>query len=90
MSDHAAAEHSTARDEHAHSDEVTAESERIVVANEFAEVAVRRVATRNGTRLEIFSPRRGTRILLDAVELDCLSYQEPGVFTTMLEQTPNG
>ncbi len=60
----------------------------IVVANEFADVRVRRVSTRNGTRLEIYSPRRGTRIYLDAVELDLLSFQEPEVFSEMLERTP--
>lgn len=62
----------------------------ITIANEFADVVVRRVRTRNGVRLEIFSPRRGTRVLLDAVELDCLSYQQPEAFTAMLERTPGG
>jgi hypothetical protein len=60
----------------------------IVIANEFNDVVVRRVRTRNGMRLEIFSPRRETRILLDAVVLDCLSYQQPEVFTELLERTP--
>lgn len=60
----------------------------IVVANEFADVRVRRVSTRNGARLEIYSPRRGTRIHLDAVELDLLSFQEPEIFSEMLERTP--
>lgn len=60
----------------------------IIIANEFADVVVRRVRTRNGVRLEIFSPHRGTRVLLDAVELDCLSYQQPEAFTAMLERTP--
>jgi len=60
----------------------------IVIANEFNDVVVRRVRTRNGVRLEILSPRRGTRVLLDAVVLDCLSYQPPETFTDMLERTP--
>lgn len=60
----------------------------IVIANEFNDVVVRSVSTRNGTRLEILSPRRGTRVLLDAVVLDCLSYQPPETFTEMLERTP--
>lgn len=60
----------------------------LVVANEFADVQVRRVRTRNGVRLEIFSPRRGTRVHLDAVELDLLSFQEPEIFSEMLERTP--
>lgn len=60
----------------------------IVIANEFNDVRVRRVGTRNGVRLEILSPGRGTRVLLDAVVLDCLSYQPPETFTEMLERTP--
>lgn len=60
----------------------------IVVANEFADVVVRRVATRNGMRLDIWSPRRGTRIQLDAVALDCLSYQEPDLITELLTRRP--
>lgn len=60
----------------------------IVVANEFADVEVRRVVTRNGMRLEIFSPRRGTRVLLDAVELDCLTWQPPETFSELIERSP--
>jgi hypothetical protein len=60
----------------------------IVIANEFADVVVSRVRTRNGMRLEIWSPRRGTRVHLDAVALDCISYQPPETFTAMLERTP--
>lgn len=62
----------------------------IVIANEFADVVVTRVSTGNGVRLEIWSPRRGSKIQLDAVVLDCLSYQEPEVFTKMLERRPGG
>lgn len=60
----------------------------IVVANEFADVVVRRVETRNGLRLEIASPRRGTRVHLDAVALDALSYSEPELITELLSQNP--
>ncbi|WP_207781907.1 hypothetical protein [Phytoactinopolyspora limicola] len=62
----------------------------ILIANEFADVVVSRVLTRNGMRLDIWSPRRGTRVQLDAVELDCLSYQEPETFTEMLARKPGG
>lgn len=64
------------------------DTQPVVVANEFADVQVRRIRTRNGVRLEIFSPRRGTRVHLDAVELDLLSFQEPEVFSELLERTP--
>lgn len=60
----------------------------IVIANEFADVVVRRVHTRNGVRLDIWSPRRGTRIRLDAVALDCLSYQQPELITELLARNP--
>jgi hypothetical protein len=36
--------------------------ERIVLANEFTEVWVQKVRTRNGERLRIFSPRLGFQI----------------------------
>jgi hypothetical protein len=62
----------------------------IVIANEFADVVVTRVRTRNGVRLDIWSPRRGSRIQLDAVELDCISYQPKDTFSAMLERTPGG
>ncbi|WP_311243659.1 MULTISPECIES: hypothetical protein [Microbacterium] len=60
----------------------------IVVANEFADVIVRKVMTRNGVRLELWSPRRGTCIRFDAVALDVLSYQEPEFITDLLSRTP--
>lgn len=60
----------------------------IVVSNEFADVVVRRVSTRNGMRLEIWSPRRGTAVRLDAVALDCLSFQEPELISELLRRNP--
>ena len=60
----------------------------ILIANEFADVVVNRVETRNGVRLDIWSPRRGTRVQLDAVALDCLSFQEPELITELLTRNP--
>lgn len=62
--------------------------EPIVISNEFADVVIRRVETRNGMRLEISSPRRGTKVHLDAVALDCLSFQPPGLITELLARNP--
>ena len=62
----------------------SADGEPIVIANEFVDVEVRRVHTRNGVRLEIHSPRRGTTIRLDAMVLDALTWQDPEVFSEML------
>jgi|ACXJ01.1.fsa_nt_gi hypothetical protein len=58
----------------------------VIVANEFAEVLVRRVPTRNGVRLEVFAPRLGRRILLDALELEALTWQTPALFSDLLEE----
>lgn len=59
--------------------------EPTVIANEFAEVLVRRVRTRNGVRLEIRSPRMDRSIRLDALELESLTWQDPEVFSGFLE-----
>jgi hypothetical protein len=60
----------------------------IVIANEFADVVVKKINTRNGVRLEIWSPKRGSCIRFDAVALDALSYQEPEFITEILSRTP--
>lgn len=52
-----------------------ATGEPLTVANEFAEVIVRRVATRNGLRLLIQSPKSGRWVSLDALELEALTRQ---------------
>lgn len=62
----------------------------IMISNEFADVVVTQVRSRNGVRLDIWSPRRGTRIQLDAVALDCLSYQSPEIITQLLAEKPGG
>jgi hypothetical protein len=64
-------------------------SEPLELANEFAEVSVRRVATRNGVRLEISAPKLGSRILLCPLELETLTWQTPETFSGFLA-TPFG
>ncbi len=66
--------------------ETVAVPEPLVVANEFAEVQVRRVSTRNGVRLEVRSPRLGRSVLLDALELEALTWQEPALFSELLAE----
>jgi hypothetical protein len=63
---------------------VATEGPPIVIANEFVDVAVRPVLTRNGIRLEIRSPRRGTSVRLDAMVLDALTVQPPEAFSDLL------
>jgi len=57
---------------------------QIRIANEFADIRVRKVRTRNGERLEIHAHRRGYRILLDAVELESLTWQTAKTFSDFL------
>jgi hypothetical protein len=59
-------------------------NETITVANEFAEVEVRRVDTRNGTRLLISAPKTGRSISLDALELEALTWQNARTLATMV------
>ena len=61
----------------------------IVIANEFAEVQVVRVETRNGSRLMISSPKSGQWITLDPLEMESLTWQSPATFSAMIGH-PNG
>ena len=56
----------------------------IEVANEFAQVRVRRVETRNGSRLLIESPKSGQWIALCPLELEALTWQGPQTFSAMI------
>ncbi|MEJ2865561.1 dihydrodiol dehydrogenase [Actinomycetospora flava] len=56
----------------------------IVVGNEFAEVRVRKVETRNGARLLIESPRSGQWVSLCPLELEALTWQSDDVFSAMI------
>jgi hypothetical protein len=58
--------------------------EPLTVANEFTEVVVRRVDTRNGTRLLISAPRSGQWITLDALEVEALTWQNPRTLAAMV------
>jgi hypothetical protein len=48
----------------------------LVISNEFATVIVRRVQTRNGTRLEIRAPQSGRSVRLDALVLESLTWAD--------------
>ncbi|OBH27579.1 dihydrodiol dehydrogenase [Mycobacterium sp. E342] len=58
--------------------------EPLVVANEFTEVVVRRVDTRNGSRLLISAPRSGRWITLDALEVEALTRQNSRTLAAMV------
>lgn len=61
----------------------------VQVSNEFAFVKIEKVLTRNGERLLIESPRLGHKIMLDALELESLTWQKHETFSKFLE-TPFG
>jgi hypothetical protein len=56
----------------------------IKIANEFTEVEVDRVRTRNGVRLRIFVPSSGRQILLCPLELEALTWQDHELFSHLL------
>lgn len=58
--------------------------EAIVLGNEFAEVRVSRVETRNGSRLLVESPRSGQWVALCPLELEALTWQNPQTFSAMI------
>jgi hypothetical protein len=58
--------------------------EPLTVANEFTEVVVRRVDTRNGSRLLISAPKTGRWITLDALEVEALTRQNARTLAAMV------
>jgi hypothetical protein len=61
----------------------------IRLGNEFTEVVVEPVRTRNGTRLRIFVPSSGREIMLCPLELEALTWQGHELFSALL-RTPHG
>ena len=58
--------------------------EPITLANEFTEVVVRRVDTRNGSRLLVCAPKSGRWISLDALEVEALTRQNARTLAAMV------
>lgn len=58
--------------------------EPITIANEFTEVTLRRVDTRNGSRLLVTSPKSGQWISLDALEIEALTWQNAATLAAMV------
>ena len=59
-------------------------SEPISIANEFTEVLIARVDTRNGSRLLISAPKTGRSISLDALEIEALTRQNTRTLAAMV------
>lgn len=60
--------------------------EPITIGNEFAEVQVARVQTRNGSRLLIESLKSGQWVSLCPLELEALTWQATATFSAMIGQ----
>ncbi|WP_104182875.1 dihydrodiol dehydrogenase [Mycobacterium avium] len=58
--------------------------EPIILGNEFTEVRVQRVETRNGSRLLISAPKTGRSITLDPLEVEALTWQNPRTLAAMV------
>lgn len=58
--------------------------EAIVIGNEFAEIRVSRIESRNGARLLVESPRSGQWVTLDPLELEALTWQNVETFSAMI------
>lgn len=58
--------------------------EPLVIGNEFSEIRVYRVETRNGARILIDSPKSGQWVTLDPLELESLTWQTPATFSAMV------
>ncbi|ANS31608.1 hypothetical protein ACVH9Z_13100 [Rhodococcus opacus] len=56
----------------------------LTIANEFAEVSVHKVATRNGVRLLVHAPKSGQWVCVDPLELEALTWQNPATFAAMV------
>jgi hypothetical protein len=56
----------------------------ITIANEFTSTEVRRIDTRNGSRLLVTAPRTGQWISLDALEVEALTRQNTATLAAMV------
>jgi hypothetical protein len=55
------------------------------IRNQSATAFVRKVRTRNGVRLEIYSPKVGKRVYLDPLLIESLAWQTPETFLNILD-----
>jgi len=67
------------------SDEQITRTDTFHIENEFAQVKISRVETPKGNRLEIVSPKTGSGIRLDSMALEGIAFQEPEMFSELLE-----
>nr|WP_223205488.1 dihydrodiol dehydrogenase [Gordonia jinghuaiqii] len=56
----------------------------MTIGNEFSEIEVSKVLTRNGARILIRSPKSGQWITLDPLELEALTWQNAATLSAMV------
>lgn len=61
-----------------------ATGEPITLGNEFAEVKITKVESRNGARILVECPRSGRWIALCPLELEALTWQRTATFSAMI------
>jgi hypothetical protein len=64
------------------------EDEYTEISNESAIALIRKVHTRNGVRLEIYSPETDRQVYLDPLLLESLAWQTSETFSDTLEAPP--
>ena len=62
----------------------TPQGEPITMGNEFADVRISRIDTRNGARLLIESPKSGQWVALCPLEVEALTWQGTATFSAMI------
>ncbi|MFG2089677.1 MULTISPECIES: hypothetical protein [unclassified Spirillospora] len=58
--------------------------EPLILGNEFSEIRVSLVRTRNGVRLLVEAAKSGQWVTLDPLELEALTWQGPATFSAMV------
>ncbi|WP_207943643.1 hypothetical protein [Actinomadura sp. KC345] len=58
--------------------------ESLTLVNEFSEIEVSLVQTRNGVRLLVEAPQSAQWVTLDPLELEALTWQGPATFSAMV------
>ncbi|MDQ3911769.1 MAG: hypothetical protein M3305_08385 [Actinomycetota bacterium] len=64
------------------------EDEYTEISNDSAVALVRKVRTRNGVRLEVYSPETDRQVYLDPLHIESLAWQTPETFSNTLEDPP--
>lgn len=60
------------------------DGQALVIGNEFSEIHVAKVLTRNGARILVHSPKSGQWITLDPLELEALTWQNSATLSAMV------